>query len=85
MFQAAGENREPNGKKIKPEMDAAKGKAEAKDATQKQNNDNSKPPEPPKDYIHVRAKRGQATDSHSLAERVRVKTLVVYNSFHTRV
>ncbi|GAB2295659.1 hypothetical protein Dimus_029813 [Dionaea muscipula] len=28
-------------------------------------------PEPSKDYIHVRARRGQATDSHSLAERVR--------------
>lgn len=27
--------------------------------------------ESPKDYIHVRARRGQATDSHSLAERVR--------------
>ncbi|PKA53905.1 Transcription factor bHLH137 [Apostasia shenzhenica] len=27
--------------------------------------------EPPAGYIHVRAKRGQATDSHSLAERVR--------------
>ncbi|CAN7125350.1 transcription factor bHLH78 isoform X2 [Brassica rapa] len=33
--------------------------------------DNTKAPEPPKDYIHVRARRGQATDSHSLAERVR--------------
>nr|XP_027114119.1 transcription factor bHLH62-like [Coffea arabica] len=32
---------------------------------------NQRPPEPPKDYIHVRARRGQATDSHSLAERVR--------------
>ncbi|XP_073039281.1 transcription factor bHLH62-like [Primulina eburnea] len=32
---------------------------------------NQKPPEPLKDYIHVRARRGQATDSHSLAERVR--------------
>ncbi|KAL3338418.1 hypothetical protein AABB24_027506 [Solanum stoloniferum] len=32
----------------------------------------AKPPaEPPKDYIHVRARRGQATDSHSLAERAR--------------
>ena len=31
---------------------------------------NQRPPEPPKDYIHVRARRGQATDSHSLAERV---------------
>ncbi|KAK2641680.1 hypothetical protein Ddye_023443 [Dipteronia dyeriana] len=41
-------------------------------ANQKQNNkDNSKAAEPPKDYIHVRARRGQATDSHSLAERVR--------------
>lgn len=30
----------------------------------------SQKPEPPKDYIHVRARRGQATDSHSLAERV---------------
>lgn len=30
----------------------------------------AKSPEPPKDYIHVRARRGQATDSHSLAERV---------------
>ncbi|XP_011015842.1 PREDICTED: transcription factor BPE-like isoform X3 [Populus euphratica] len=30
------------------------------------------PPEPTKqDYIHVRARRGQATDSHSLAERAR--------------
>ncbi|CAK8569256.1 unnamed protein product [Lathyrus sativus] len=33
---------------------------------------NSKASEPQKlDYIHVRARRGQATDSHSLAERVR--------------
>ncbi|CAI9769875.1 unnamed protein product [Fraxinus pennsylvanica] len=33
---------------------------------------NSKLSEIPKlDYIHVRARRGQATDSHSLAERVR--------------
>ncbi|ESQ29550.1 hypothetical protein EUTSA_v10023643mg [Eutrema salsugineum] len=27
--------------------------------------------DPTKDYIHVRARRGQATDSHSLAERAR--------------
>ena len=26
--------------------------------------------EKPKEVVHVRAKRGQATDSHSLAERV---------------
>ncbi|KAE8699560.1 Transcription factor bHLH62 [Hibiscus syriacus] len=42
-------------------------KAEEEDA----NGSNTKAPEPPKDYIHVRARRGQATDSHSLAERVR--------------
>lgn len=28
------------------------------------------PEDPPTGYIHVRARRGQATDSHSLAERV---------------
>jgi hypothetical protein len=39
---------------------------------EKQNKSNSKAPEPQKDYIHVRARRGQATDSHSLAERVRI-------------
>ncbi|KAL4584001.1 hypothetical protein LXL04_008589 [Taraxacum kok-saghyz] len=33
--------------------------------------ESSKLSEPPKDYIHVRARRGQATDSHSLAERAR--------------
>ena len=26
------------------------------------------------DYIHVRARRGQATNSHSLAERVRIRS-----------
>ncbi|KAL0364131.1 UNVERIFIED_CONTAM: Transcription factor [Sesamum angustifolium] len=38
----------------------------------------AKPAEPSKqDYIHVRARRGQATDSHSLAERVIGKALVL--------
>lgn len=33
--------------------------------------DNSQNEEAPKeDYVHVRARRGQATNSHSLAERV---------------
>lgn len=51
----------------------AEGNGSAKstgEGNQKQSKENSKPPEPPKDYIHVRARRGQATDSHSLAERV---------------
>lgn len=46
-------------------------KAEAEANSSNPAEQNTKPPEPPKqDYIHVRARRGQATDSHSLAERV---------------
>ncbi|KAL0382864.1 UNVERIFIED_CONTAM: Transcription factor [Sesamum calycinum] len=69
------ENSESSAKRSKSEdgsaneKDAAKTKAD--NTNQKQSKDNSKPPEPPKDYIHVRARRGQATDAHSLAERVR--------------
>ncbi|TXG46580.1 hypothetical protein EZV62_027918 [Acer yangbiense] len=37
----------------------------------KRKRNNEKVEEKPKEVIHVRAKRGQATDSHSLAERVR--------------
>lgn len=36
-----------------------------------ENKDEEKPSVPYKDYIHVRARRGQATDSHSIAERAR--------------
>ncbi|XP_017230023.1 transcription factor bHLH63 isoform X1 [Daucus carota subsp. sativus] len=43
-----------------------------KGASNDTTNENSKNSEVKKpDYIHVRARRGQATDSHSLAERVR--------------
>ncbi|XP_042985298.1 transcription factor BPE-like isoform X1 [Carya illinoinensis] len=47
-------------------------KAEAQPSSGKRVEQNTRPTsEPPKqDYIHVRARRGQATDSHSLAERV---------------
>ncbi|CBI17295.3 unnamed protein product, partial [Vitis vinifera] len=82
--KVASDKDESNAKRSKPdegsgsEKDAAKAKAEANgstksagDGNQKQSKDNPKPPEAPKDYIHVRARRGQATDSHSLAERVR--------------
>ncbi|KAJ7957286.1 putative Transcription factor [Quillaja saponaria] len=78
------EKDEPSAKRSKPdestgnEKDAATTMEEANEGTksggdenQKQGKDNSKASEPPKDYIHVRARRGQATDSHSLAERVR--------------
>lgn len=39
------------------------------------------PEEAPKGYIHVRARRGQATDSHSLAERVYSLMLLFTNQF----
>ncbi|XP_076959117.1 transcription factor bHLH62-like [Bidens hawaiensis] len=48
-------------KKVKKTEEGTNGETEKK----------AKVIEPPKDYIHVRARRGQATDSHSLAERVR--------------
>ncbi|CAA6668194.1 unnamed protein product [Spirodela intermedia] len=44
---------------------AARGQSQSREKS-------SKPADAPKqDFIHVRARRGQATDSHSLAERVR--------------
>ncbi|MED6110059.1 hypothetical protein PIB30_039405 [Stylosanthes scabra] len=55
------------------ENDASKTEVEASSvAGDKSAQQSSKSCEPPKqDYIHVRARRGQATDSHSLAERAR--------------
>ncbi|XP_073134604.1 transcription factor bHLH62-like [Henckelia pumila] len=54
------------------ESNIKRSKSEDGNSNQKHSNDNnSKPLEAPKDYIHVRARRGQATDAHSLAERVR--------------
>lgn len=46
-------------------------KTEGEGNSMKAADSSAKPAEPSKqDYIHVRARRGQATDSHSLAERV---------------
>ncbi|WJX47891.1 hypothetical protein P8452_34529 [Trifolium repens] len=56
--------KEGRGKKQKKSSGEEKKKEEKKD--QKKNVE-----EAPTGYIHVRARRGQATDSHSLAERVR--------------
>ncbi|PUZ71396.1 hypothetical protein GQ55_2G309700 [Panicum hallii var. hallii] len=79
----AGEPKGPDGKKcrvgtggspVKPKVEeatASDGSVEDK-GQKKGKGKSAKPPvEPPKDYVHVRARRGQATDSHSLAERVR--------------
>jgi hypothetical protein len=62
----SGENVDSNAKRSKVKAEEKKINA----GDEKQQNDTT-PPEPMKDYIHVRARRGQATDSHSLAERVR--------------
>ncbi|XP_027342269.1 transcription factor bHLH137-like [Abrus precatorius] len=58
------DSREGGNKKQKKSNGGVKPKEEKKD--QKKGAE-----EPPTGYIHVRARRGQATDSHSLAERVR--------------
>ncbi|KAK1359754.1 Transcription factor bHLH79 [Heracleum sosnowskyi] len=60
----------PNGKRIKvlgsnEEQGVSKAEVEASSGS------GNKSTEQVKDYIHVRARRGQATDSHSLAERAR--------------
>lgn len=72
------EQNESNGKRMKlvgtrDENGGAKAEVEGSSADgNKPDEQSTKPSEPPKqDYIHVRARRGQATDSHSLAERAR--------------
>ncbi|XVF12027.1 hypothetical protein REPUB_Repub08aG0079300 [Reevesia pubescens] len=74
---SANELNDSNGKRMKTsgaknENAGSKAEVEACSAAGSKPEQNSKPAEPPKqDYIHVRARRGQATDSHSLAERAR--------------
>lgn len=81
----AGELKDPDAKRcktegverkeespVKPKPEQAGSDSSVEDGGQKPGKGkNAKPVEPPKDYVHVRARRGQATDSHSLAERVR--------------
>ncbi|KAB1216704.1 Transcription factor bHLH79 [Morella rubra] len=69
---------ESHGKRMKQagslgENEVPKAEVEASSAAgTKLAEESTKLAEPPKqDYIHVRARRGQATDSHSLAERAR--------------
>nr|QDF82447.1 transcription factor bHLH79-like isoform X4 [Cymbidium goeringii] len=69
------EENDLNAKKCRSAESTEKDEAKPKEDqdTDKKNGkvNGSKAFEPPTDYIHVRARRGQATDSHSLAERVR--------------
>ncbi|XP_051133406.1 transcription factor bHLH62-like [Andrographis paniculata] len=62
----ASENSESGAKRSKSEEGKDKEKINNKGGGSK-----DAAAEAPKDYIHVRARRGQATDAHSLAERVR--------------
>ncbi|XP_044486967.1 transcription factor bHLH79 [Mangifera indica] len=59
----SGSKKENGGSKAEAEASSVAGNKSAEQS--------NKSAEPPKDYIHVRARRGQATDSHSLAERAR--------------
>ncbi|XP_019166034.1 PREDICTED: transcription factor bHLH63 [Ipomoea nil] len=60
-------------KEASPPENLKRRKAEKKQSTTEQKKESSSATSDDKkpDYIHVRARRGQATDSHSLAERVR--------------
>ncbi|GER55960.1 basic helix-loop-helix (bHLH) DNA-bindingsuperfamily protein [Striga asiatica] len=69
-----GDNNFPNGSdgKRPRAMELNENNIENEKNSDKGTKKPSKPTEQPKqDYIHVRARRGQATDSHSLAERAR--------------
>ncbi|KAL0421857.1 UNVERIFIED_CONTAM: Transcription factor [Sesamum latifolium] len=73
---------ESNGKRMKAsgsrdEDSGSKTEAETNSLTSIKSIEEKSKPEPPKDYIHVRARRGQATDSHSLAERHMLASNVV--------
>lgn len=72
FLQDVAEKEEPNAKKSKNDEASGKEKETSKAKTKA----NSETPEAPKDYIHVRARRGQATDSHSLAERVCLNSML---------
>ncbi|KDP31178.1 hypothetical protein JCGZ_11554 [Jatropha curcas] len=74
---SGNELNDSNGKRMKlseyrNEDRNSKAEVEPSSVANKKPAEQSKTSEPPKqDYIHVRARRGQATDSHSLAERAR--------------
>lgn len=54
---------------------------EKKEASSESPKENSKALAPTQDYIHVRARRGQATDRHSLAERVYISSSLLRGMF----
>lgn len=71
---SGNESKESNVKRVKTSNSSKENgssKAEVETSSAGGKKCAEKQAEPPKDYIHVRARRGQATDSHSLAERAR--------------
>lgn len=67
---------------MKPKAEQAGSDISVEDSGQKPGKGkNAKPVEAPKDYVHVRARRGQATDSHSLAERVQFCPFCRYTAY----
>ncbi|XP_031277311.1 transcription factor bHLH137 [Pistacia vera] len=62
---------EVKSKKQKKCKDTQKVEEDKKPKAEKKEKKKISDEQPPTGYIHVRARRGQATDSHSLAERVR--------------
>jgi len=71
---------EGDGKRVKATGNGD-GKGEGEVSSGKPAEQSAKPPSeaPKQDYIHVRARRGQATDSHSLAERVNFCSFVFFS------
>ncbi|XP_054822525.1 transcription factor bHLH137-like [Prosopis cineraria] len=66
------QSKEATGERKKKQKKSNNGEAKEGDKPKdEKKNQKKSPEEPPTGYIHVRARRGQATDSHSLAERVR--------------
>lgn len=72
MSAEEGESKitEQTGNKNNAKSNANKNNKETSADTSKENSKGSEVQNQKPDYIHVRARRGQATDSHSLAERV---------------
>ncbi|GLU12277.1 hypothetical protein SLE2022_289710 [Rubroshorea leprosula] len=73
---SANDLSDSNGKRMKTSGSKngngdSKAEVEGSSAAGSKKEENTKPEPPKQDYIHVRARRGQATDSHSLAERAR--------------
>ncbi|GLJ54718.1 hypothetical protein SUGI_1175410 [Cryptomeria japonica] len=65
------ESEESRGKRCRVGENSESDDNTSESTPQKGKDKNSRPLQKEDNYIHVRARRGQATDSHSLAERVR--------------